>query len=59
MKTKHPQLLYESKLYKIHQGGSAHLPLRCTDIIFLYAMPVPKCEMTGACHWPPISSCRR
>ncbi len=22
MKTKHPQLLYESKLYKILQGGS-------------------------------------
>ena len=26
MKTKHPQLLYESKLYKILQGGSAPPP---------------------------------
>jgi casein kinase 1 len=26
VKTKHPQLLYESKLYKILQGGSASLP---------------------------------
>ncbi len=26
MKTKHPQLLYESKLYKILQGGSKSLP---------------------------------
>ncbi len=26
MKTKHPQLLYESKLYKILQGGSAPQP---------------------------------
>jgi hypothetical protein len=26
IKTKHPQLLYESKLYKILQGGSASSP---------------------------------
>ena len=26
VKSKHPQLLYESKLYKILQGGSAHAP---------------------------------
>ena len=26
IKTKHPQLLYESKLYKILQGASTHLP---------------------------------
>lgn len=27
MKTKHPQLLYESKLYKVLQGGSMDLVL--------------------------------
>ena len=26
VKTKHPQLLYESKLYKILQGGSEYPP---------------------------------
>lgn len=29
IKTKHPQLLYESKLYKILQGGGEHLPACC------------------------------
>ena len=35
MKTKHPQLLYESKLYKILQGGSNELTIILDQIFFI------------------------
>ena len=38
VKTKHPQLLYESKLYKILQGGSTSL---CPAAML--AFPAPFC----------------
>ena len=45
VKTKHPQLLYESKLYKILQGGSALYPR-------MNSSPV-----LHACHCPfPVSA---
>jgi len=49
VKTKHPQLLYESKLYKILQGGSAYSPPHRTDFMLLCAMPVANCKVIGAC----------
>ena len=33
IKTKHPQLLYESKLYRVLHGGSALLPCACTSLL--------------------------
>ena len=35
VKTKHPQLLYESKLYKILQGGSNELTIILDQIFFI------------------------
>jgi len=37
VKTKHPQLLYESKLYRILQGGSKLL----LTVTFVASLPVP------------------
>jgi hypothetical protein len=58
VKTKHPQLLYESKLYRILQGGSNTrvillTPVSCllkeelTDIPFLSAAGIPNVKWFG------------
>lgn len=44
MKTKHPQLLYESKLYKILQGGS-ELPSPIPRLGHICAWHMPKQEV--------------
>ena len=40
-KTKHPQLLYESKLYKLLQGGSKHFVSDQTISVFVLSYTCP------------------
>ncbi len=47
MKTKHPQLLYESKLYKILQGGSESL--RTSEIASLVPWRRDECSVAWEC----------
>ncbi len=54
VKTKHPQLLYESKLYKILQGGSeSPSPKSCLGRILPSICPTDCSRSWFACSWDP------
>ena len=55
VKTKHPQLLYESKLYKILQGGSEYPPDPSITILKL-TTPVSSRMFTDRSPPPPVST---
>jgi hypothetical protein len=47
VKTKHPQLLYESKIYRILYGGSESSGVECADL-FPLTLPGPSLATTHA-----------